>query len=747
MGIRGLTTFISHSSDKFFERHQLHNSYLVLDANNICCQLYIWHTKALDCFGGDYDTFARVVEAFFASLKKCNITPIVVFDGNYERKKLKTIFTRYRDRIKSAGRLSPAVEGSCKVFPLFTRVMFAEVVARLGLYVYRCELEADNELACLARALNCPILSYDSDFYIFDVLFIPFNSLSFNPKFNKLKKTWYLDCDLYKTENLLKAFPGLRREHLPLIATLLGNDYIKSSVFHSFYSQLKLKRGTSSANLQQRKIGTVIQWLRTETFESAVCKILNRIKMCERKKIAKQIDIIVKGYICCDSVVLKDLKIKYHPVQTNKLNLKYDIDHLIDSCDKVGNLQPESEESEDLEEQEMSATLDISLDIEVVEISSYKSIPDWFVMKHKLCEYPSVIYEIAQGLFFFCTPQAEDYTNKPSHSICFKIIAAINKLVTQTICEDKERPLQIVGRNDSNGVVKFKLPLFEGELISLQEIPTLATDKRLDVMLNILDLSMYKSHLNEIPNDWRLLVLSMIFWIKNATVPIKESHTFSVYLSVIVLKIIDKQIGPIRNLTKLRTKCSKLLETKNDEANCLGGNLQETLAKISESESASAMSSLIPSFHLSEKIARNHKLFDIRIVDALAQFQCCIFYITALNSLLDAPLEKLVISDFYNGTLMYNLCGNFSKRTDVVGYLKQLLNNSPNIVNACVKLEEFFNAIVRVKQDNTSRKKRVRKGNKSKNAMEVEIQQIVDKINGNTFIDENNAYSILNIAE
>lgn len=761
MGIRGLTTFIAQYSDQFLQRHDLHNTYLVIDGNNICCQLYTWHTKKFDCFGGDYDTFARSIELLFEALKKCNITPIVVFDGNYEWKKLRTIFARHGDRIRTAGKLTPSTERGCTLFPLFTRVMFAEIVKKMGLYMYRCELEADNELACLARALNCPVLSYDSDFYIFDVLYVPFNSLNLVPRYNRINKTWYLDCQLYRTENFLNSFPGLRREHLPLIGTLLGNDYIKPTVFRKFYSHLKLKRAQPNTNLQQRRIRTVIHWLCTETFESAVCKILNRLKMHERKSVAKKIDIIVKGYICCDSIVLKDLDIKYRPKQLSKLELKYNLDDLIENCNKVGNLldtQNDSSDSEECEEvvsfidgridEEMKTTLEINKDEtddkEDETISSNKSIPVWFVRKHSLCDYPSVIYEIAQGIFFFCTPQIEDYNSKPSHSICFNILSLINKILTQAIYDGEERLLATVGRNDNNGVIKFKMPPFEKEVLALHQIPYLTQDYRLDFMLDALDLSFCKNSLNQVPNDWKLFLLCIFFWTKNASVQIKTSHTLSVYLCAVILKIIDKKIGPVRNLTRIRCKFSKLLENPGNIVNNSNlNNINELFNIISDSESAFTMSNLIPGFHLSDKIARNPKQFDIRIIDAFAQLQCCIFYISALNDLLNNPLEKLIISDFYNGTFLYNMCTNLNKRSDIIAYLKQFLCNSPNVVNVCVILEELHGAKVEKVKKKESRPKRRKKCTKNNSAIEEDVVQEVLEDKKEMFVDKNNSYNIL----
>lgn len=58
---------------------------------------------------------------------------------------------------------------------------FWGAIESLGIMHVQCDFEADNEIAAIARQLKCPVLSYDSDFYIYDVLYIPFSSVKLEP--------------------------------------------------------------------------------------------------------------------------------------------------------------------------------------------------------------------------------------------------------------------------------------------------------------------------------------------------------------------------------------------------------------------------------------------------------------------------------------------------------------------------------------------------------------------------------------
>ncbi|XP_076172624.1 inactive serine protease scarface isoform X4 [Ptiloglossa arizonensis] len=84
MGIRGLTTYIENHSDYYLKYYELCDTYLVIDGCNIYRKIYDT-SENMNCkFGGDYDKYAQCVSNFFDDLKKCNVTPLVLFDGeNY----------------------------------------------------------------------------------------------------------------------------------------------------------------------------------------------------------------------------------------------------------------------------------------------------------------------------------------------------------------------------------------------------------------------------------------------------------------------------------------------------------------------------------------------------------------------------------------------------------------------------------------------------------------------------------------
>lgn len=342
MGVRGLTSYVARNADHYLKPYELHDTNLVIDGDNLACNLYKDLSGIYSAFGGDYDDYYRGVLRFFAVLAECHVTPFVLMDGGYQSRKMYTVTQRMRNKISIIKRINPA--GSVTIFPLMLKEVFIDALHDLKIPVMRCVFEADDELAALSRALNCPVLSYDSDFYIHDVSYIPLVTLTLkahtklisagstaetiasdqseivtksnnsgNVKQRSLRKCEvrkyekrtrshkiiapitlnncekkqskskkresykYLDCCIYRNNNFMSK-GALSAEKLPLLAAMLGNDYISRSSFKNFYTYGMGKLGRcSKTKHQQKRILKIIKWLRYETTETAMEKILNRI--------------------------------------------------------------------------------------------------------------------------------------------------------------------------------------------------------------------------------------------------------------------------------------------------------------------------------------------------------------------------------------------------------------------------------------------------------------------------------------
>ncbi|XP_052864601.1 protein asteroid [Anopheles cruzii] len=340
MGVRGLTTFIGTNAEVYLKPHELHDTALVIDGDNLCVQLFKKSTQKCLPFGGNYDSYYRVVVDFFDMLKACNVVPYVLLDGGYEARKMSTVRERMIGKIHGLRSLS--LEATRNSLPLMMREVFIDALRAAEVRLMRSSFEADDEAAILARKLNCPVMSYDSDFYIHNVRYIPYVTLTHkiyrkvsdqegeNFQIATIDRTKlgtrhevkfvaqcgddtairgdgtvtydYLDCCLYTIDNLTGPNERLNREMIPLFAVLLGNDYIERKVLTRFYSSIKCGRVNRKISHQQRRIKVILRWVQRHTLQSAIRAIVNQIGQKNKQRIYRQMLTAMRGYNCEECV-------------------------------------------------------------------------------------------------------------------------------------------------------------------------------------------------------------------------------------------------------------------------------------------------------------------------------------------------------------------------------------------------------------------------------------------------------------
>ncbi|CAK9809853.1 Protein asteroid [Anthophora plagiata] len=320
MGIPGLTSYINNRSFRYLEYYELCNTYLVIDGTSAACSLHNLYTKCNCAFGGDYDNFAQCVSDFFDDLLKCNVTPLVLMDGSFENKKLKTIISRTKEKIRTASHFCPLSQQRMSFFPLFLMEVFKDVMVEKNIRHVQCMFEADNDIAAVAKILNCPLLSYDSDFFIYGALYIPFNTLDNHIIKSSNGEGYAKRCKIYRVEYLLNSFKGLSQSMLPLAAILLGNDYVKRGTFRNFFRHLKL-RGASKKrhNRRQCRIEATFTWLSNYTLDKAIIGILSRLTKPVRQKMLDLIEVNINSYTNASAEVLVPLSLPKDYVTRKKL--------------------------------------------------------------------------------------------------------------------------------------------------------------------------------------------------------------------------------------------------------------------------------------------------------------------------------------------------------------------------------------------------------------------------------------------
>ncbi|CAL8294089.1 unnamed protein product [Merluccius merluccius] len=267
MGVHGLTTYVE-GNRQFFQDVKFKDSVLVIDGCSLFYRLYFNHSLDQQ-HGGDYDIFSALLDQFFSALAACNIQPFVVLDGGMDPsdKKFSTLRERLRSKIKEADSLSHGRHGS--VLPILTRAVFVQVLTQRGVPLVQCPAEADWEIACLAHQWKCPVLTNDSDFYIFDLPggYLPFRFFNWTNVSGKGPHQ-FISARRYTIHLLCRWFGGLNWQLLPLCAVLSGNDYGTPKCAETLFALLDLNRpsdgmggGRGAVKPSSTRIEGLLCWL------------------------------------------------------------------------------------------------------------------------------------------------------------------------------------------------------------------------------------------------------------------------------------------------------------------------------------------------------------------------------------------------------------------------------------------------------------------------------------------------------
>ena len=146
-----------------------------------------------------------------------------------------------------------------------------EVLQELGIEVHQSSFEADEVIAHLAHTSRCPVISNDSDFYIFDVDFILLDSLDIA---NFSSGDTFLRCEKFNRQKMLSHYGLGSIELLHLLAALTGNDYIPPEVFDKVFLNIKLvtkRRDMTERSWSQRVTRPVPSMARRQ---SNTCNVL-----------------------------------------------------------------------------------------------------------------------------------------------------------------------------------------------------------------------------------------------------------------------------------------------------------------------------------------------------------------------------------------------------------------------------------------------------------------------------------------
>ena len=232
MGIRYLTTFV----EKYFKgwKKTPVQGKLIVDISAVLPLLFEKaSTEYNELCGGDYVSVAREMSRFLQTLVEAGINPIVVQSGTFNYDKADIIERRVEEKRKYIANLLLPVEKrdhEVKKRSISTRYLSTtaiiesvkRVVGDRNLFV--ADRTADVDIACLAIHHQCPVLSNDSDFYVFPLLYgyIPYSKFNWED----VRNNGVIYGEFYFYQAFCQQF-GIRDESLlTLIPVITGNDTV-----------------------------------------------------------------------------------------------------------------------------------------------------------------------------------------------------------------------------------------------------------------------------------------------------------------------------------------------------------------------------------------------------------------------------------------------------------------------------------------------------------------------------------------
>lgn len=609
MGILGLTTFVN-CNPQLTEEFPLHSTRVVIDGNSL--YHFIFEDTRMDFYhGGDYDQYAFEITEFFRLLHSCNIELYVVFDGGTcndpNDMKFQTIQKRMKQKLENAMRIASGLRGKKRVMPILAFDTFKAVLKKLSIPFAVCDFEADKEIAMLANTLNCPVLSNDSDFFIFPLTggFISFDKVIFSLQEIKGENNsveHFLPARLYHVDNF---FPSFGKEVLPLLAALLGNDYIDKDVFKSFNDSIQSNECKTQdwKSPGDKRTLKVVLWLQgLNSYSEGRKEIMSKAGSQNEKTISSALETIIETF------------------QANVPETESSLYSYFMGKEQIGENR--------------------------IRGVNGSVIPMWYLSHHRKGLLSPNCLDIITLHRKFLSPQVEDQNSLASS---YQSSVNLRKYMYGILLSEDSADFETNGawglQANMKSVVKefdrrgdiiisqvinpVKLETYSGKSIKLSDIPDLSRNEKKNLLRMILDIPCF--NIDHMTPDLELILGLVIFWIKNSQQKITISHMQSVLVCLIMLKVkwalmYPASIGCDKNLIEaavfgIKTKTLKIVNEK--------------LYKYSK--------------YTKSRTSR----VDCGLIHGFAQFQTCILATMHLNSLLLDPFPGPYIPHIFSGTFLF----------------------------------------------------------------------------------------------
>lgn len=288
------------------------------------------------------------------------------------------------------------------------------------------------------------------------------------------------------------------------MGTLLGNDYADKRLFENVFSQIRLPKN-KSANEQHRRLRGLLDWLKGQTVEEAIDRILQSIKKVHHTEVEVAIRTSLNAYA----------------------------DENDGSLDSVSALVEK-----------------------IVAGLGENGLPEWFGRLYAGADVPQWSVEIAVSHRMPYQSQVESVRLSNSFSCCSNLLKAVALVCWDDQADNK---LTTIWRKNSELVFK-RLTVtrmdFETPIPSLSTAGSMTQLEKQAVLFHLLLDGSPGRLLTELPPQWQLAFASMVHWVRHSHCHVKTYHLDGLVAGLIHLSMVEPKIGRIRSLKRLENLAS-----------------------------------------------------------------------------------------------------------------------------------------------------------------------------------------------
>ncbi|VDP10677.1 unnamed protein product [Soboliphyme baturini] len=505
MGVKGLATLVEANPD-LLQCVCLKDTPLVVDGNALCYQLFRF-CRINFRFGGDYEVLAEAVAEFVQSFRLASVRLIVVFDGLLETDEWKqsTMVVRQKQRLSVAQKVAQGSNPSSYLLPLLaSRTVLQTLRANNDVVtVHQCAVEADAVIAGLANAVKCPVLSQDSDFFIYDLKhgYVPMETLEWGqliPLYSSPSSmspaSGGVRAKIYKNSFLLDYYPQLDLDLLPLFSAVMGNDFEQDHVsFKNLLRTLPRMEATSSSRKfhrqgscrKQYNMVDLLKWFEGKSRTEVIKEMLTTVKTFKRQHWRRYLANASFMYIRARST-------EYVTSDTDVL-----------TCQTL--------------------------------LSEFPLLPEWFLSAYCVGRIPCQFIYIMKYLKIFLPTLVEDFSKNSVFDCCRTLRVEVYKILLTSANVYCVREYL----RSSNRLVLKKV-LFQEASMHLYNMESFDVAQRRNVLLKTCGKT-WSEELGRFSSSMILFILSLTYWTSS-----DESNVAKQYVFAIVF------VGFLLNLSKLQ---------------------------------------------------------------------------------------------------------------------------------------------------------------------------------------------------